>query len=318
MHRTLVAAVALVALGAAFQPAHALDKLRVGKPTPTAYSFALLEVGIEEGIFKKHNLEIETVTLAGGAKMHQAMISGALDVGLGSGPDMGFIAKGAPEKGVGAMAGALKNIVITVRNDGSVPDKDALKGKRIGVTTPGSLTYWCAQKFALTQGWGPSGMNIVPLGSPNGMIGALMGKNIDAMTISLELSLKLEKDHRAKILVNYGDTIKTFLTHVIYATDTMMQKHPDQLRAFLAGWYETMKFMKAHKADTIRITSKVTHLPPDLAERVYDTQTDMFFTDGHFNKADLAATKQSLVELGQLKTVPPDDKLVTEAFLPKM
>ncbi len=316
MYRTLWAAGALAALALAAQPAQALDKLRVGKPTPTAYSFALLEVGIETGIFKKHNLDIETVTLAGGAKVHQAMISGNLDVGLGSGPDMGFIAKGAPEKGVGAMAGPLLNIVITVRADGSVPDKDSLKGKRIGVTTPGSLTYWCAQKFAVSQGWGASGMNIVPLGSPNGMIGALIGKNIDAMTISLESSLKLEQDKRAKILVNYGDTIKTFLTHVIYATNDMMEKRPDQLRAFLAGWYETMKYMKAHKADTIRITRKITHLPENLAEQVYDVQTPMFFTDGHFDKADLAATKQSLVELGQLKTVPPDDALVTEKFLP--
>ena len=194
-----------------------------------------MEVGIQTGIFKKHGVEIETITLAGGAKVHQAMVAGSLDIGLGSGPDWGFLAKGAPEKGVGQMAGPLLNIAVTVRNDGSIKSIADLKGKNIGVTTAGSLTDWCARELSRRQGWGSDGMNVVGLGSPNGMVSALMAKNVDAMSISVETSLDLESKGQAKMLVNFGDTIKTFITHVIFATDDMMNKRPDQLRGFLRG-----------------------------------------------------------------------------------
>ena len=51
----LAAACAIVALGA---PASA-ETLRVGKSTLTAFTYTMLEVGMQSGIFKKHGLEIE-------------------------------------------------------------------------------------------------------------------------------------------------------------------------------------------------------------------------------------------------------------------
>src|ERR1041385_1828960 len=86
--------------------ASAAELLRVGKPDATGFDFAILQVGIDANVFKKHDLEIETVTLSGSAKLHQGMISNSIDIALGAGTDFSFIAKGAPEKGVAAMAGA--------------------------------------------------------------------------------------------------------------------------------------------------------------------------------------------------------------------
>ena len=294
----------------------AAGTLKVGKPTPTAYSFALLEVGIQKGIFKKYGLDIETVTLAGGAKVHQAMIAGSIDIGLGAGPDWGFIAKGAPEKGVGQMAGALLNIAISVRADGSVKSAADLKGRSIGVTTAGSLTDWCAQEFSRRQGWGTDGLKIVSLGSPQGMVSALTAKNVDAVSISVETSLVLESKGEGKMLVNFGDTIKNFVTHVIFATDTMMEKRPDELRGFLKGWYETIAFTRANRDETIRITREITKLPQPIAERVYDIETPMFPVDGHFDRDAVKVVKQSLVDMGAVNSPPSDQALFTEKFLP--
>jgi ABC-type nitrate/sulfonate/bicarbonate transport system substrate-binding protein len=312
MLRVIGAAAVVLAVA---HPATA-ETLKVGKPTPTAYSFALLEVGIQKGMFKKYGVEIETVTLAGGAKVHQAMIANSIDIGLGSGPDWGFIAKGAPEKGVGQMAGPLLNIAITTRADGSIKSVADLKGKSIGVTTAGSLTDWCAQEFARRQGWGSTGLNIVSLGSPQGMVSALMAKNVDAMSISVETSLDLESKGQGKILVNFGDTIKTFITHVIFATDDVMSKRPEELRGFLKGWYETIAFTRGNKAETIRITREITKATEELASKIYDIQTPMFPTDGHFDREALKVVKQSLIDMGQVDKLPADDVLFTEKFLP--
>src|SRR4051812_5712786 len=81
------------------------ETLRVGNPSPQAFSFLPIDVGLDQGIFKKHGIEIEKVGLSGSAKLHQAMVAGALDIALGAGTDIGFLVKGAPEIAVAAMAG---------------------------------------------------------------------------------------------------------------------------------------------------------------------------------------------------------------------
>src|SRR5262249_61214105 len=123
---------------------------------------------------------------------------------------------------------------------------------------------------------------------------------------------QLEAQGRAKVLVNFGDTIKTFLTHVIYASPDMMSKREGALREFLKGWFETVQFMRNNKDETVRITSVVTRLSPEIASRVYDIQKPMFLTDGHFDREAVKVVKQSILELGQAETVPPDDQLFTE------
>ena len=56
------------------------------------------------------------------------MAADSLDIALGSGPAMAFIAKGAPTKAIAAMGGPL-DLTIVVRPDGPKSAAE-LKGKR--------------------------------------------------------------------------------------------------------------------------------------------------------------------------------------------
>ena len=100
----VVLALALQALQA-HSPATAAETLRVGKAVPEAFSFVPLDIGIRHGMFVKHGLEVQSIAFTGDARMQQAMASDSLDIALGSGPAMAFIAKGSPVKAVAAMAG---------------------------------------------------------------------------------------------------------------------------------------------------------------------------------------------------------------------
>ena len=126
----------------------------------------------------------------------------------------------------------------------------------------------------------------------------------------------MQKEGRARIIVKAGDEITDFIADVIYASEPMMTEHPDQLRRFLAAWFDTIRFIKTNKAEAIRLTQPATKLPDDVAAEVYDAETPSFFTDGHFDRAKLAAVKQALVDVGLIETPPPDDRLITEKFLP--
>ncbi|HXR86981.1 MAG TPA: ABC transporter substrate-binding protein, partial [Stellaceae bacterium] len=125
---TLAAAALLLA---GISAARADDKIRVGTPEPTAYVFSAVTVGVESGIFKKHGLEVERIDFAGGAKLHQAMTAGALDVIIGTGSDIPFVLKGAPERVVAAYANDLNSVSLVARSDDTVKTIADLKGKTV-------------------------------------------------------------------------------------------------------------------------------------------------------------------------------------------
>ncbi len=309
---TLAGCLALSASRAA-----AAEMLRVGKSVPQAFSFVPLDVGIKNGIFKKNGLEIEASAFGGDAKMQQGMAADSLDIGIGSGPAMAFIVKGAPIKGVAAMAGRPLLLTLVVRQDSSVKTVGDLKGKKVGVSTVGSLTYWVADELSRQQGWGPGGIAITPVGAFKPMLAALKTKQIDGMVTDVATAYALEKNGAGKILFRFGDLVKDFHIHVIFATNKLIASRPDALRAFMKGWFETIAFMRKNKASTVQIAKEVMEADAEITGRVYDELMPMFSDDGRFDPKALAVLSRSYVELQVLDKEPDMTKLYTEGFLPK-
>jgi len=306
---------AALATAALTTPAAAADKLRVGKAVPEAFSFVPPDVGMRNGIFQKNNVELELIAFAGDARMQQAAAADSIDILLGSGPAMAFIAKGSPIKGVAAMAGPPLLLAIVVKPDGPKTVAD-LKGKTVSVSTAGSLTYWLVSETARRHGWGPNGINIAPMGAMPGQIAALKRGDIDGTIMDIGNAFDLEKKGEARILVRFTD-IKDFHIHVIFATDKAIASKPEIVRNFLKGWFESIAFMRSHKADTVKVAKEVMEKDEDISGRVYDELMPMFSDTGRFDKAALATLSKSYVELKLLPSEPDMSKLYTEAFLPK-
>ncbi|HEY7301370.1 MAG TPA: ABC transporter substrate-binding protein [Xanthobacteraceae bacterium] len=295
-------------------PACATDKLRVGKAVAEAFSFVPLDVGIKAGIFQKNNVDLEIIAFAGDARMQQAMASDSLDVALGSGPAMAFIAKGSPVKAVAAMAGPPLLLAIIVRPNGPKTVAD-LKGKTVAVSTAGSLTYWLVSETSRRQGWGPDGIHIAPMGAVQGQIAALKRGDIDGMITDIGNAFDLEQRGEARILVRFND-IKDFHIHVIFATDKLIAGKPAALRNFLKGWFETIAYMRSHKAESVKIAMQVMDKDEPISSRVYDELMPMFSDTGKFDPKALQTLAKSYVELKLLPVKPDMSKLYTEAFLP--
>jgi NitT/TauT family transport system substrate-binding protein len=296
-------------------PANAAEKLRVGKAVPEAFSFTPIEIGIRSGIFPRNNLDIESIAFAGDARMQQAAAADSIDILLGSGPAMAFIAKGAPIKGVAAMAGPPLLLAIVVRPDGPKTAAD-LKGKKVSVSTAGSLTYWLVSETSRRQGWGPNGINIAPMGAMPGQIAALKRGDIQGAIMDIGNAFDLEKRGEGRILVRFTD-IKDFHIHVTFATNKLIAEKPAALRAFLAGWIDAIAFMRNNKAATVKIAMEITNKDEDITSRSYDELMPMFSDTGKFNAPALETLRKSYVELKLLPTEPDMSQLYTEAFLPK-
>jgi NitT/TauT family transport system substrate-binding protein len=305
----LVCALAAPARGAA-------ETLRVGKAVGVAFSFVPLDIGIRKGLFAQKGIEIESTTFGGDARMQQAMAADSIDIALGSGPAMAFIAKGAPIEGIAAMAGAPLLLTLIVRPDGPKSVAE-LKGKTVSVSGAGSLTYWLVSETSRLQGWGPNGINIASLGAPQAQHVALERGDTDGMVSDISSALDLEKNGKARILMRFGDLVKDFHIHVIFATNKAIANRPGALRAFLEGWFATIAFMRRNKAATVAIAMDVMSKDEAIISRTYDELMPMFSDDGRFNPKALATLAKSYVGLGVLTQEPDMSKLYTEAFLPK-
>jgi ABC-type nitrate/sulfonate/bicarbonate transport system substrate-binding protein len=296
--------------------ATAQEKLRVGKAQTEPLDFTPPDVGLAKGFFKKHGVDLEIVTFAGAAKQQQALAADGIDIGLGGGPELATVAKGAPQLGIAAYAGRPDGLVLVVRKDGPIKTVADLKGKKVSVSSVGSLTEWMVRQASKQQGWGPSGIDLVFLGDIGGQIAALRTNQIDGMSNDIGTATRMENENIGRIMVRFGEVVPDFIIHVIYATKKITVEHPDQVRGFLAGWFETIAFMKHNKEETVKLITPIMHQPPDVVSRAYDVVMPTFSDTGKFEEKPVAVLRHSFMDMNLLPTEPDMSKLYTEQFLP--
>jgi NitT/TauT family transport system substrate-binding protein len=293
------------------------ETLRVGKAGREAFSFVPADIAARTGILKKRGLEIEISSFGGDARVQQAMAADGIDIGLGSGPGLAFIAKGAPVKGIAAMANPPLIFALVVRNDDSVKTPNDLRGRKVGVSTVGSVTSWIISEVGRQKGWGYEGIAQVPIGDDANRIAALKTRAIDAAIVNLAVALNYVQRGEGRVLLRFGDLVRDFHIHVIFATDKAIAGRPQALRGFLAGWFETIAFMRASKRETVVIAKEIMGTDEPTTAAIYDELMPMFSDTGRFDPKALAVLSKSFVEMKTLPAEPDMTRLYTEAFLPQ-
>jgi len=315
-----ILAAAAIALGSIITGpmASAGTALTVGKAAPNADPIIPVNVGDQVGIFKKHGLDLKIVDFLGGSKMGQAMAAGALDIGDGAGTEMALIAKGAPMVGVCQSAGPFPFLAIGVPFDSPIKSVSDLKGKKIGISSSGSLTDWLAKELESKKGWGPDAITRVAIGNgAAGIVAALRDHLVDADIGETALFLNLEEKQTGRLLIPVSDYEGSVASGTLYASKHLIDTDPGAIRAFVAAWLETLDYIRSHKAETVKIESALTGNPESVMARDYDLVIGMYTKDCKFDPAALATLKRTFVDLKLLTTPPDMATLYTEAYLPK-
>jgi ABC-type nitrate/sulfonate/bicarbonate transport system substrate-binding protein len=317
MFRTFNLAAALIALTTVLgSSAHALDTVRLGKAVPNSFAFSIAELGTASGIWAKEGIDLKVSAFRGDAQMQQGLTAGAIDVALGSGPGMGFRAKGVPAIAVAAMYGAPSNLALFVGAKTGIKTIADLKGKRVGVTTLGSLTDWLTRKLSTKQGWGSDGIKVMPLGAVPARLAAIERGELEGMNIEAATSFGLEEQGKGHTLLLYGDIEKHFYTHVIFATDEMIEKRAELLRRFLRGWFKTVAYMRANKDAAVKVGVQVVKVKENIVSKVYDAEIGGFSADGAWDKESIDVIRNSLKDLHILDFVPEAKVIHNEQFVP--
>jgi NitT/TauT family transport system substrate-binding protein len=305
-------------LGCGPNPVAAAEKLVVARSSTSGFTFDPLNIGIEKGIYAKNGLDVQMSVMEGSAKLHQAMLAGALDIGLGAGTDLAFLVKGSPETAVGAIMVGAGIYGLVLGPDSQIHTVADLKGKKIGISTIGSMTQWLTLRLVQQQGWQRDDITMVTVGSnATAQTAALETHQIDAVMGNAALGWQLETQNRGRLLIPASQIVSNFLMNAAYSSNKLIAERPDALRAFLKGWYETVAYMRANRDETVTLARKIDGFSQQVEERNYDSVMPSMSTDGKFPADGLEALRHAFVDLNLLPSEPDVSKYVTEQFLPR-
>ncbi|WP_326542883.1 ABC transporter substrate-binding protein [Pseudorhodoferax sp.] len=184
--RTFVTAAPALLAAPTLLHAQALEKpkLSIAVGGKNLLYYLPLTIAEQRGYFKAEGLDLTIVDFAGGARALQAVVGGSADVVSGAFEhtvNMQF--KGQRMRAF-ALQGLAPQIVLgvnpkTMASFKAVPD---LKGKKIGVTAPGSSTNVMVNFILAKAGLKPGDVSIIGVGAGNGAVAAMRSGQIDAIS----------------------------------------------------------------------------------------------------------------------------------------
>ncbi|NUZ04280.1 ABC transporter substrate-binding protein [Piscinibacter koreensis] len=143
-----------------------------------------LTIAETQGFFKDEGLDVTIADFAGGSRALQALVGGSADVVSGAFEHtINMQVKGQRLRAF-VLQGRAPQIVLgvnpkTMPNFKSVAD---LRGKKIGVTAPGSSTNIVANFVLAKAGIKPNEVSIIGVGAGPGAVAAMRAGQIDAMS----------------------------------------------------------------------------------------------------------------------------------------
>jgi len=308
---------AALALSCAATSASAGDKIAVGKGQAFVFSFTAVDLGAEKGLFKKFGFdEVKPVNFTGDGKVQQAMIAGEIQFAVTGGGGLAFPAKGASSKAVAAISGAPYNMWVAVRQDSPIKSVEQLKGKKLAVSSTGSLTDWLAKRLAIVQGWGEDGITSVPMGGLDPRLAAMKTGQIDGMVMAAEVVFNLEEKGVVTPLYNFGKAVPDFITTAAFAHTDLIQKNPDMVHRFVNGLFATMEWMRQHREETIAFMAEKLKSTPSALGKSYDQQMPSFSKTGVFDPKAVEFMAQSFVDMGLIDKKPTAEAMIDSRFVP--
>ena len=176
------AALALPALGRAQTLEKPKTTIAVGGKNLLYY--LPLTIAEQRGYFKAEGLDITIVDFAGGARALQAVVGGSADVVSGAFEHTVNMQHKGQRMRAFALQGRAPMIVLGVNPKTMAGFKTVadLKGKKIGVTAPGSSTNVVVNFILAKAGLKPSDVSIIGVGAAQGAVAAMRSGQIDAIS----------------------------------------------------------------------------------------------------------------------------------------
>jgi NitT/TauT family transport system substrate-binding protein len=236
-----------------------------GKP---AFYYLPLTIAERLGYFKDEGLDVEISDFAGGSKALQAVVGGSADVVSGAWENtIDQQPKGLNMQGFVKMGRypAITVGVVKAKAASYKSPKD-LKGMKIGVTAPGSSTNRVVQRLMVEGGLKPDEASFIGVGTSSGVIAAVKGGEIDAVSNIDPVITMMEK---AGDIVVVADTrteegtrkvmgFSDLPAAALYAPIDFIKKNPNTVQALTNAIVRALLWLQTATPEQVAST-----VPPD-------------------------------------------------------
>ena len=256
------------------QPKLEKSKLVLAVGGKAAFYYLPLTISDQLGFFKAEGLDIEISDFAGGARALQAVVGGSADVCSGAYEHtinlqsknqmfQAFVLQGrAPQIAFG----------VSVKNMPNYKTIADLRGKKIGVSAPGSSTNMMANLVLSRGGVTSSDVSFVGVGTAAGALVALRSGQIDAISNTDPVMTMLEQKGDVKIISDTR-TLKgtlelfggTMPAACLYAPVEFVQKNPNTCQAMTNAIVRGLKWLQTSGPGDIIKTVPESYLLGDRA-----------------------------------------------------
>jgi NitT/TauT family transport system substrate-binding protein len=213
-----------------------------------------LTIAEQKGFFKAEGLDVTIVDFAGGARALQAVVGGSADVVSGAFEHTVNMQSKGQRMRAFVLQGRAPQIVLGV-NPKTMPNfKSAadLKGKKVGVTAPGSSTNVMVNFFLAKAGLKPTDVSIIGVGAAQGAVAAMRSGQIDAISNLDPVITLLQRSGDLKIISDtrvVAEADKVFggpmPAACLYAPQSFLDKHPQTTQALTHAIVRANRWIQA-------------------------------------------------------------------------
>ena len=262
--KTLLAAPAAIALPrlAFAQGKPEKSKLTIAVGGKNLFYYLSLTITEQLGYFRDEGLQVEIPDFAGGAKALQALVGGSADVVSGAYEHtINMQAKNQPIMSV-VLQGRAPQIVMAVSTKTMPGYKSIadLKGKKIGVTAPGSSTAMMASYVLAKAGLKASDVSFIGVGASSGAIAAVKSGQVDAIANLDPVITMLQRDNLIKVVADTRTLKDTQAVYggpmpaaCLYTPVKFVQDNPGTTQALANAMVRALRWLqKAGPSDIVK------------------------------------------------------------------
>jgi len=274
--KTLLAAPAAIALPRLVfaQARPEKTKLTIAVGGKNLFYYLPLTIAEQLGYFKAEGLEVEIPDFPGGSKALQALVGGSADVVSGAYEHtINMQVKNQPIQSF-VLQGRAPQIVLAVstKTMAGYQSLADLKGKKIGVTAPGSSTSMMASYVLAKAGLKPSDVSFIGVGASSGAITAMKSGQIDAIANLDPVITMLQRDNLIKIVSDTRTLKDTQAVYggpmpaaVLYTHNRFVQENPGTTQALANAMVRALRWLQKAGPSEIVKTVPESYLLGDRA-----------------------------------------------------
>jgi NitT/TauT family transport system substrate-binding protein len=246
----------------------AQDTLKLAIGQRGNWETAMAEIGARAGIFKKHNLNIERTYTSGGGETMQAVISGAVDIGIAIGTSgaMSAFAKGAPLRIIGSATVGSNDLYWYVKADSPLKSiKEATDKTTIAYSTAGSSTNVLVLGFLKTYNLKAQPTKI---GNPPSTLTAVMSGQVDVGWAAPPFGLKEIEEGKIRIIARGSEvpSSRNQMVRSICVHADKLSKDKALIERFMIAYDEALDYMY-NEPDALKHYKEFSSIDEALAKK---------------------------------------------------